>query len=56
MFRRSKRKEKFFPFLEYHFYIFSRDGEYVISNISIDYKGLSLINYQGQIKLIIVIL
>ncbi len=41
MFRRSKRKEKILSFLEYHFYIFSRDGEYVISNISIDYKGLS---------------
>lgn len=41
MFRRSKRKEKILSFLEYHFYIFSKDGEYVISNISVDYKGLS---------------
>ncbi|OJT73716.1 DUF3785 domain-containing protein, partial [Clostridioides difficile] len=35
-----KRKNSFL-FLEYHFYIFSKDGEYVISNISVDYKGLS---------------
>ncbi|MCC0642820.1 MULTISPECIES: DUF3785 domain-containing protein [unclassified Clostridioides] len=36
-----KEKKKFFPFLEYHFYIFSKDGKYVISNISNDYKGMS---------------
>ncbi|MCC0696167.1 DUF3785 domain-containing protein [Clostridioides sp. ES-S-0048-02] len=36
-----KEKKKFFPFLEYHFYIFSKDGKYVISNISSDYKGMS---------------
>lgn len=36
-----KEKKKFFPFLEYHFYIFSKGGKYVISNISSDYKGLS---------------
>lgn len=36
-----KEKKKVFPFLEYHFYIFSKDGKYVISNISNDYKGMS---------------
>ena len=34
-------QEKFFPFLEYHFYIFTKDGEYVISTIDKDYKGKS---------------
>ena len=36
-----KEKQKFFGFLEYHFYIFTKDGKYVISDISDDYKGLS---------------
>lgn len=36
-----KEKQKFFGFLEYHFYIFTKDGKYVISDISKDYEGLS---------------
>lgn len=36
-----KEKEKFFPFLEYHFYVFTKDGKYVISDISKEYEGLS---------------
>ncbi len=36
-----KEKEKFFPFLEYHFYIYTKDGKYVISTIDKDYKGKS---------------
>lgn len=36
-----KEKQKFFGFLEYHFYIFTKNGEYVISDIDKDYKGLS---------------
>lgn len=36
-----KEKEKFFPFLEYHFYIFTKDGKYVISTIDKGYKGKS---------------
>lgn len=36
-----KEKQKFFGFLEYHFYIFSKNGEYVISDIDKDYQGLS---------------
>lgn len=36
-----KEKQKFFGFLEYHFYIFTKNGEYVISDIDKDYQGLS---------------
>ena len=36
-----KEKEKFFPFIEYHFYIYTKDGKYVISTIDKDYKGKS---------------
>ena len=36
-----KEKEKFFPFLEYHFYIYTKDGKYVISTIDKDYEGKS---------------
>lgn len=36
-----KEKQKFFGFLEYHFYIFTKNGEYVISDIDKDYEGLS---------------
>ncbi|CEH33238.1 DUF3785 domain-containing protein [Romboutsia lituseburensis] len=36
-----KEKQKFFGFLEYHFYIFTKNGEYVISDIDNDYQGLS---------------
>ncbi|UOW68576.1 DUF3785 family protein [Paraclostridium bifermentans] len=36
-----KEKQKFFGFLEYHFYVFSKDGKYVISDIDKEYYGLS---------------
>ncbi|MFH5796872.1 DUF3785 family protein, partial [Clostridium perfringens] len=36
-----KEKQKFFGFLEYHFYVFSKDGKYVISDIDKEYEGLS---------------
>lgn len=36
-----KEKAKFFPFLEYHFYIFTKNQEYVISDLSKKYEGLS---------------
>lgn len=36
-----KEKQKFFGFLEYHFYIFTKNGKYVISDIDTDYEGLS---------------
>lgn len=35
-------KAKYFDFLEYHFYIFTKNNEYVISTISKEYEGLSL--------------
>ncbi|MGL5346517.1 MAG: DUF3785 domain-containing protein [Peptostreptococcaceae bacterium] len=36
-----KEKQKFFGFLEYHFYIFTKNGKYVISDIEQGYEGLS---------------
>ncbi|RDY25685.1 DUF3785 domain-containing protein [Romboutsia weinsteinii] len=45
-----KEKEKFFPFLEYHFYIFTKDGKYVISDISKEYEGLSFNKLSRQNK------
>lgn len=36
-----KEKEKFFPFLEYHFYIYTKEEKYVISTIDKDYQGKS---------------
>lgn len=33
--------EKFFSFLEYHFYIFTRNNKYIISNISKQYENTS---------------
>ncbi len=46
-----KEKKKFFGFLEYHFYIFTKDGKYVISDISNDYEGLSFnkLSRQGRV-------
>lgn len=37
----KKEKEKAFRFLEYHFFIFTKKGRYVISNLSDDYKDTS---------------
>lgn len=36
-----KEKQKFFAFLEYHFYIFTKKGDYKISDLSKDYSGKS---------------
>ena len=46
-----KEKQKFFGFLEYHFYIFTKKGEYVISDISKEYEGLSFnkLSRQGKV-------
>ncbi|MFL0267058.1 DUF3785 family protein [Candidatus Clostridium radicumherbarum] len=35
----KKEKAKFFRFLEYHFFIFTNKGEYIISNISNEFKN-----------------
>lgn len=37
----KKEKLKFFKFLEYHFYIFTKEENYVISSISEEYKNTS---------------
>jgi len=37
----KKDKEKYFRFLEYHFFIYTKKGRYVISSISEEYKGKS---------------
>lgn len=37
----KEEKSKAFKFLEYHFYIFTRNNEYVISSISGEYKDAS---------------
>lgn len=46
-----KEKQKFFGFLEYHFYIFTKNGEYIISDISKEYEGLSFnkLSRQGKV-------
>ena len=46
-----KEKQKFFGFLEYHFYILTKKCEYVISDISKAYKGLSFnkLSRQGKV-------
>ncbi|WP_290459453.1 DUF3785 family protein [Romboutsia ilealis] len=46
-----KEKQKFFAFLEYHFYILTKNCEYVISDISKEYKGLSFnkLSRQGKV-------
>lgn len=46
-----KEKQKFFEFLEYHFYILTKNCEYVISDISKEYKGLSFnkLSRQGKV-------
>ncbi len=45
-----KEKQKFFGFLEYHFYIFTKNGEYIISDISKEYEGLSFNKLSRQNK------
>ncbi|KUO75284.1 MAG: hypothetical protein APF77_22495 [Clostridia bacterium BRH_c25] len=37
----KKEKSKYFKFLEYHFFIFTKEGRYVISNISKEYEDTS---------------
>lgn len=37
----KKEKDKYFKFLEYHFFIFTKQGKYVISTISKEYGNTS---------------
>ena len=45
-----KEKQKFFGFLEYHFYIFTKKGKYVISDIDKSYEGQYLISFLEQVE------
>ena len=36
-----KEKQKFFPFLEYYFYIYTKNQNFVISDIQNEYEGQS---------------
>lgn len=38
---KEEEKDKYFKFLEYHFYIFAKKGRYIISNISKEYQDTS---------------
>lgn len=40
-FDREKEKNKYFKFLGYHFFIYTKEGKYVISDISKEYEGLT---------------
>lgn len=37
----KEEKVKYFNFLEYHFYVFTKDSNYVMSNISKEYESTS---------------
>lgn len=39
---KREEEEEYFRFLEYYFYIFSKDGKYVMSNLSEEYKEMSV--------------
>jgi hypothetical protein len=36
-----EEKNKYFKFLEYHFFIYTKKGKYIISSISEEYKGMT---------------
>lgn len=38
---KKDKKAKYFKFLEYHFFAFSKNGDYVMSNISKEYENTS---------------
>ncbi|GAA0124562.1 DUF3785 domain-containing protein [Clostridium sp. CTA-19] len=40
-FKGKEENEKVFKFLEYHFYVFTKDSKYVMSNISKEYENTS---------------
>jgi hypothetical protein len=37
----EKEKSKYFKFLEYHFFIYSKKGKYIVSSISKDYEDMT---------------
>jgi hypothetical protein len=44
----KKEKEKYFKFLEYHFFIYTKKGRYVTSSISKEYENASYSNLLKQ--------
>lgn len=46
-----KEKKSISEYLEYYFYVYSKDGKYVISNISKEYEGLTFnrLELQGKV-------
>lgn len=46
----TEEKKKFFDFLGYNFYIYTKDGTFVISNIDKEYEGLSFNKLQRMGK------
>lgn len=46
----KEEKEKYFKFLEYHFYIFTKDGKYIMSNLSKEYNHTSFTRLQREDK------
>jgi len=47
----KEEKAKYYKFLEYHFYIFTKKGEYVISSISKEYADTSFNRLQKEGKI-----
>jgi hypothetical protein len=45
-----EEKAKVFKFLEYHFFIFTKEGRYVVSNISKEYEGTSFTRLEREGK------
>lgn len=44
-------KMKFFKFLEYHFYIFTKEGRYVVSSVSKEYENTSFMQLLNTKKI-----
>ena len=44
----KEENKKVFDYLEYYFYVYSKDGNYVASNISNEYDGLSFTRLERQ--------
>ena len=42
MIKKKKRKDKdYYEYLEFNFYMFTKDSKYIISNISKEYEGVT---------------
>lgn len=47
---RDKEKKKPFPFLEYHFYIYTKDGNYVTDSLKTEEEGTSFVRLEREGK------